>query len=455
MPPAHHLTALTLALACSALALAGQAHAGRPRGTYRWAGDEIGGVARGHHSNVIFLNRCEGGCVITPGDEDSRHDTSIIPDQTSFIDEFPYGDQAWDALVGCVEEIYAPFDIVITEVDPGSQSHFEAIVAGDPSDLGQPGNVGGIAPFSCGGVINNAISFSFAAVYEDMRALCETVAQETSHAFGLDHELLCEDPMTYLTGCGEKTFRDQDAPCGEDEARPCTCGGSTQNSYAYLAGHFNASGFSPPTVEILEPRDGDLVQAGFFIEVSAGDNVAVAGVAVHVNGALIDEVDGAAGTALYYFLGPAQLPPGEIELRAVVTDDRGDPSEQTIHLVAAASCTSGDGCDGGQVCVGGLCMDGPGEAGGLGAACETGQDCQSRTCGNDGENRYCVARCDDGACPSGFDCVQAGDDDVCWPGDGSSQASEEGGCSAAGGPGGPALLLLAALLRARRRLRRA
>ena len=57
-----------------------------------------------------------------------------------------------------------------------------------------------------------------------LQSLCETVTQEVAHAFTLDHELLCEDPMTYLDGCGAKSFQNVLAPCGEYEERPCSCG---------------------------------------------------------------------------------------------------------------------------------------------------------------------------------------------------------------------------------------
>jgi hypothetical protein len=62
---------------------------------------------------------------------------------------------------------------------------------------------------------------------------CEVVAHELGHAFGLEHEYLCKDPMTYLEGCGHKTFQDVAAPCGEDEPRACS-GGGKQNSVQHL-----------------------------------------------------------------------------------------------------------------------------------------------------------------------------------------------------------------------------
>ena len=60
--------------------------------------------------------------------------------------------------------------------------------------------------------------------------ICETAGQETAHAFGLDHEFLCQDPMTYLVGCGAKSFQDEYVPCGEFQPRECNCGTPTQNS---------------------------------------------------------------------------------------------------------------------------------------------------------------------------------------------------------------------------------
>jgi hypothetical protein len=104
-----------------------------------------------------------------------------------------------------------------------------------------PFGVGGVAPFTCG-LIPTAVVYAFADVYGgDNQGICETVAQEVSHAFGLDHEFLCEDPMTYLSGCGAKTFQDQAASCGEFEPRECSCGGSSQNSVQQMLQTIGAS----------------------------------------------------------------------------------------------------------------------------------------------------------------------------------------------------------------------
>jgi len=84
-------------------------------------------------------------------------------------------------------------------------------------------------------VINNAITFLFAQAFgDDTDELCAAAAMELAHSFGLEHAFLCEDPMTYLTGCGRKRFTDQDVPCGEYSARACTCGGGSTNSHRKL-----------------------------------------------------------------------------------------------------------------------------------------------------------------------------------------------------------------------------
>jgi uncharacterized protein (TIGR03382 family) len=203
-------------------------------------------------AGVLFLNRCAGGCTLSPGTDDSRSNRSSLLGGTVAISEFRHGDEAWRAVVECVAGLYEPFGIEVTDVDPGESPHFEAIVAGAPDEIGES-EIGGLAPFACG-VIENAVTYSFANIYGSVQDICETVAQETAHSFGLEHEYLCEDPMTYLTGCGAKAFRDIDAPCGEMEPRACACGGTTQNSYRRLMREFAGLPAPEPAVDTGEPE---------------------------------------------------------------------------------------------------------------------------------------------------------------------------------------------------------
>jgi len=79
-------------------------------------------------SHKIFLNRCPGGCTISPGSDDSRTNKSSIPNSQVVMTQWPHGDAAWQRLVTCVRDMYAPFDIQITDVDPGNADHFEVIM---------------------------------------------------------------------------------------------------------------------------------------------------------------------------------------------------------------------------------------------------------------------------------------------------------------------------------------
>lgn len=359
-----------------------------------------------HTSNLIYLNRCEGGCTVYPGYDDSRTNSSSVVagthGQTAFISEFRHGDEAWNEIVECVKEVYEPFGIDITDADPGNVPHFEAIVAGRDNEIST--EAGGIAPASCG-VVNNAITFSFAN-QGNLDSMCWIVAQETAHAFGLDHEMLCSDPLTYLTGCGyDKTFQDEDAPCGEYEARSCACGGSTQNSYRALLEHFGTGEKTPPSIEINRPKNGALVKPRFPFEVGTVDDVRVASVEFFLNGRLISTLD----SAPWVINAPEGLV-GTVELQARSTDNRGTSSE-----MASATVTIKE----------------PEPLAVVGEVCKISEDCESSMCASDGAgSSVCTMSCDMGMdlCPGNTTCTPAGEQNVCW----AASESTGGMCNTSG-----------------------
>ena len=146
------------------------------------------------------------------------------------------GDAKWKSVMSCVKKMFAPFDVRVTDQRPANEDFLMVVVGGKPTDIGAKSShhVSGLAPFN-GAVIPRAVVFSFAAtVKHDPRAVCETIAMEVAHAYGLDHGYLCKDVMTYLSGCGAKAFVNKDVPCGEHKKRVCEGGNKTQNSYRYL-----------------------------------------------------------------------------------------------------------------------------------------------------------------------------------------------------------------------------
>ncbi|MBE7454148.1 MAG: Ig-like domain-containing protein [Kofleriaceae bacterium] len=332
--------------------------------------------AHGGFSRVIYMNDCRpGGCIVVPGTDDSRTNRSSIPQQTSQLDAWPHGDAAWAALVRCVRETYAPFDVQIVTEDPGQANHFEVFVGGDPEDIQLEGALG-VAPFvPCGGIIDNVPTFVFANLTDQTDVLCWAVAQETAHAFGLDHVLLRDDPMTYLVPPYRKRFQNQAGACGEELAAPreCWCGGDTQNSYAFLTATFGASELPAPGVTITTPHAGAWVRGGFPVQVALDSLLEMQEVALAVDGTTV-----AALTAPpFAFNGPAELAPGPHGVRVRAIDQRGLEGEATVAVLALAACGADGACAAGHHCLGGACVPGASEPGGLGATCATGADCGS------------------------------------------------------------------------------
>ena len=237
--------------------------------------------------NVIFLNR--NGGSYTPGwVDDAVGNVSSIVQYDVAMQPYPYGDSSWNQVLTCMRGLYADFDVEVTDVDPGDAPHTEVVVSGHPNDIGLPNGVGGVAPMACE-AISSAVSFAFPETYgDDPTGICEAAGQESAYAFGLDHEILCSDIMTYGY-CGAKDFKSEDSDCGEYEPRPCACGGDTQNSHEYLLDVLGpaAPAGPPPEVTIVTPEDGETVGPGFGVDVEITAEAPILRVELHVDGQLV------------------------------------------------------------------------------------------------------------------------------------------------------------------------
>jgi hypothetical protein len=421
---------------------------GRPRGTYIHQPDIVGtdgpGVARGGTpSLIIYMNRCAGGCTFTPGFNNSVSNQSSIIDSTINLPAYPYGDDSWNQMMACMREIYGPYNIEITDVDPSPANHIESVVAGSPTDAGFNPQVGGVSPFTCG-FITNSVVYTFPEVWgNDPRTICETAGQETAHSFGFDHEYHCPDCMTYLTGCGEKTFRDVNAQCGEYNPRACQCGGSTQNSHQLLLEMFGARPTEPPMVSFEAPLDGATVQPQALVVVDATDDINVVDVEMWIDG-VYDSTD---AVPPYQFRLPEGLPEGNHSITARAVDGGGLITDATISVNLTGPCSSNDDdCSDVEVCdtATGNCVPGPGTPGGLGEPCAGNTDCFSGQCASDGTNSVCTQPCDlaSPSCPDGFSCLDGGGVGVCWPAEGGGGGGPCG-CRAGGKRGALPLFWLA------------
>jgi hypothetical protein len=438
--------------------VAGAQEVTRLPGTYRMVPVQTPPNPHAVSSRIIFIHKCgPGGCSVTPGAEDSRLDRSSIPNSAVTLDMFKQTDEVWNRMMTCVKATFAPFDVTITDVDPGNVPHFENMVGGRGSQLHPDfASAGGVSPFTCD-EIPNAISFTFDVYGPDPDQLCWTVSQEVAHSFGLDHEYNASDPLTYLNGGPSmKRFQATDSPCGEYTSRPCDAKcpgvGATQNSYERILAFFGPGTVLPPTVKIKLPADGKKVTPGFRINATAMDDVGIDHLELWIDGM---DTGATADTVPYLLTAPLDLSEGEHVAEVIAYDVQSAVANAQITVDVGPPCTQSSGCSGTDACVMGVCLPGPDQPGGLGRTCNANTECLSNRCVSDSTgDSACVESCavgQDTTCPSEFSCIEDGTGaGVCW------HTGGGGCCDAGSGPAGPALLGLGlfAIVFGRRRRRR-
>jgi uncharacterized protein (TIGR03382 family) len=430
------------------------AFAERPRPTFIDVGMKrrIGPVSA-PSSRVIFMHRCPpAGCPIVAGDaDDSRMNISQIAEQSTTISQFKQSDDTWKALLSCVRDTFAPFDVTVTDVDPGPMvPHYEHIVGGKPTELRSDiPNAGGVAPATCDD-LPNAMTFTFDVYGNDALTLCWTAAQEIAHAFGLEHEVEAKDPMSYLAGPLPKRFQAVTVLCGEGQPRNCACtANGMQNSYEHILAMFGPGVPTPPMVSVRSPTAGKTVQPRFVTRVNATDDVAVDRVELLIDGEKIAE----SHDEPFTIVAPDVVAEGPHAMEVRAVDIQGTPASVNLDIVMGPPCTASNGCEDPELCVDGVCLPGPDVAGGLGYDCQGDTECLSRRCLKEsGETiGHCVEPCSlatAGSCPSSYECIDGGGGaGVCWP-------TESAGCCDSGSaPGGPIVLSLGFLVLVLRRRR--
>jgi len=411
--------------------------------------------------NKIYLNKCASGCLIRVGGSSSLNDTWPIGSQRT-LTAWPYGDAVWAQVMTCVKDVFEPYNVEITDVSPGTENHFEIMIAGAPGDLGMPSDIGGVAPgsgTSCSTYLNNALVFDFAKVWGSgtmcgagcVENICATAAQEIGHTwYRLDHVIENKDPMTYFNSPTRKYFQNVSAQCGSDcvggvspsnqtctgtqnQLHNCICGGPTQNSHSAIVNLFGAGSGTPPTVTITAPKVGASVDPGFSVYSEVVDNSgSVTKVELWVDNAMVSML----AAPPYVFNAPATLAngPHKVEVRAY--DPHNFMGTGTVNVMIGPPCKKPSDCSNPtDTCVGGRCVPGDGVPGGLGTMCTDNTQCLSGQCGYDGTAMYCVEECLVGQCPDGFGCsvAEGAMMGVCWPGfdDGT------GGCGCQSDRGGP------------------
>jgi hypothetical protein len=407
----------------------------RPRSLRVWETVELASTTAKANSNVIYLNRCAGaGCEIVQGTTNSTSDPVRSSLGHGVLSPFSRSDDVWNRVVACMKDVYAPFNVEITETDPGAQPHFEIIIGGTPQQIGLSSGVGGVSPFSCAPYIPNSVVFVFDVWGDNAEEICATAAQELAHSFSLDHAIEPSDPMTYFPYVGRRHYKNAQVQCGSDcdsngrsplgivctgpqkQEHECACGNGaqTQNSYQLISALFGDGNDSPPLVKIMSPKVGQAVGPGFLVSAEITDDVAVASAELRVDDVLITSTT----EGPYDLAGPFELAEGTHTIVVTGYDTSGAPGRARIQVVVGPGCKSTADCPNDtDSCIGGRCVAGPEALGGLGQSCGAATDCSSWQCANDNGAKYCVESCEPGQCPSGFGCRDDGlGGGVCWPG---------------------------------------
>lgn len=426
------------------------------------------------NSHTLYLNRCASGCQVHEGNTDSTTDTSDIAGGTVSLTAFNGGDSKWGQIKDCVTQVMAPFNVTVTDVDPGSTPHFEVMVAGTAGQLNaQLGGQGilGIADYACqqpgncyATYISNGLVFAFAndpyynQTGNPVLEICGTAAQEIAHAWTLDHAVPTNDPMTYNNYTSPLTFANN-VVCGSDCGQyngcsncnafgvTCTAGGhhtcmstgqSTQNEIDILTNLFGAKGAPTPTLKIKTPANGSAQKQGFTAEIDCTSSDGVNEVDMQIDGNPVKSWT----TGPFTVATDATLTKGPHHMSVQCgTTGHNSTSAESDFLIGDPCSTDAD-CMANYLCYGAACVAGPMAQGGLGSPCTTNADCQSASCASDGAMSFCVIPCDPmmSHCPAGFGCLAANSGGVCWQG--ISDGSSSGGCCDTGGHNAAGSILL-------------
>jgi Bacterial Ig domain len=406
----------------------------RPQTQMVWEDVEIATVAAQVNSHIIYLNRCIGGCEVAQGTTNATSDPPRSSLGHGLLGAFSRSDTVWNTVVECMREVYAPFNVELTEIDPGALPHFEIMFGGIPQQLGMQPGIGGVSPFACVPYIPNSLVFVFDVWGDNAEEICATAAQEIAHSFALDHAIEPSDPMTYFAYQGRRRYVNAQIQCGSDcdknarsplgvacsgpdlQQHVCACGdgAQTQNDVQIISALFGETGATPPIVKITSPRVGDKVGPGFVVAAEIRDDAGVTSAEMRVD----DELIGTLAGGPFEFTGPHDLADGTHTIIVTGYDDVGAPGRARIQVIVGPGCRGAADCPTEtDSCIAGRCVAGPGAPGGLGAACLAALDCTSWQCANDNGARYCVESCSEDQCPDGFGCRPDGaGGGVCWPG---------------------------------------
>lgn len=185
---------------------------------------------------VIFLNR-GGGTYAPAATADSRMNKTPLVSATETASPWSIADGSFATLRACVAQKLEPFNVTITDVDPGaSVEHFEIVFA--QATLPALASTPSVAQLTCKAV-PNAIAFVSQTYAEaDLTKGCAVAVSALGYSLGLEAVVACPDAMTFdPSGCPSAGFSSVAMQCGTTAATTCQCGtggATTQSSFARM-----------------------------------------------------------------------------------------------------------------------------------------------------------------------------------------------------------------------------
>jgi hypothetical protein len=407
-------------------------------------GTAIAGARGQSGPALVYLNFT--GATITEGPRDDATanvsaistvpDATLAPFNAAAFPCAPSQTAAILQIVTFVQQKYAPFDVTFTTTRPAAGPYTEAIIGGNPGDIGQQCGVAGVALLDCFNREPDNVVFIFSASLPDLQSVAIDVAHELGHSFGavhtdnlLDimHTTLDPTQTDFLWGQNPDNVRCTDAPFQESAAVLLDDLGPPPGTAPEDLG--------PPVIDLTWPPEGASVPASFSLRAEAYDDTALMGVEMLRDGIPVEEA----------LAPPWNLPergavtgPHLYDLRAI--DTSGNITDVNVDLSVGTGpapqtpCAASEDCSSGLVCVQGQCaMPTPG---GIGAPCQMGFNCTTNHCDSaDGVAGVCT-----GACQRSSDCASQsclGGTCAAFP-----PADLHGGCSVGGAPTDPWAILL-------------
>lgn len=174
-------------------------------------------------TSTLFLNF--GGGSYTPGPDDATTNTAALDMARTLA---PWTGTATSEILDCMEAGLAPFNIRVTDVDPGTTPHHETVFTSDVYWYGAGAK--SLATVCQAGT--NSVTFAFGPLAsEPAQAICDiALASFAINVAQLSYTTDCHDIVSQQTGCGPKTWASTPVPCGDDSPQPCFCGGTEQSS---------------------------------------------------------------------------------------------------------------------------------------------------------------------------------------------------------------------------------